>query len=312
MQSWNQLVPKLTSESRYSPKRTHSKAQGRSLFRSYMQALEKWLHELPDELRVRQDGETKPVPHLYCMEMVHHTCIILLAKPFTLVNSNGTPASDSSRQQDSSSGFTGMAADTCVRAAKKTCFLGKKYREAFGNCRRAPLTTTHCTLSAALILLHARRAKNDQLTESDHGSVLSCVTILQELSVSWTPPRRYWRSLMAMIETQRAVAHTIIPKEHCPASLDRPAATDVECHRSSQSHPESTPSLLEGARICDMNGMQTSPGDLSLMDMVTEPPEVHYDQFILDMPFWTGIQADLDPNIWAWDLPAGMGDTSMS
>ena len=195
-----------------------------------------------------------------------------------------------------------MAAARCLEAAKEICSLGKSYRDTFGNCRKAPLTFTHCTLSAALILLHAREVKDDQPRESDFECVLSCVKTLQELSTSWTPPRRYWRSLVAMIESQKAAG-----LKDAPADQKLSGQRGVPPELSFQSKPpwQTTPSTPDDALVSvdvdDFNGVMTTLDEPKPHIAVPDYPDLHYDQFILDMPFWTGIQADLGSETWLWD-----------
>lgn len=239
--------------------------------------------------------------------MLYHTSVILLAKPFTLHHSQSAPVQgDTSQHQNQLPELSGMAAALCLEAAKEICSLGKSYRDTFGNCRKAPLTITHCTLSAALILLHAREVKDDQPRESDFECVLSCVKTLQELSTSWTPPRRYWRSLVAMIESQKATGSKDALRQRTlhPVVSSQPEPP----WQDTLSSPNNT---LESAGADDFTAVVATLDEPKAQMAVPDYPDLHYDQFILDMPFWTGIQADLGSETWLWDTQ-GIEDVDLS
>lgn len=141
--------------------------------------------------------------------MVYYTSIILLAKPFLpkRLNPAHTQADPPSRIEED---VTSEAVVLCMDAAKNVCLLGEQYRETFGSFRRAPITVTHCTLSAALMLLYGPAEATSQ--HSNTELIQSCVVTLSELSDSWMPAQNYWRSVLCIFrDRQRSTLGT--PKE---------------------------------------------------------------------------------------------------
>lgn len=160
--------------------------------------------------------------------MVYHTSIILLAKPFLpkRLNPAHTQTDPPSRIEED---VTSKAAVLCMDAAKNVCLLGEQYRETFGSFRRAPITVTHCTLSAALMLLYGPAEATSQ--HSNTELIQSCVVTLRELSDSWMPAQNYWRSVLCIFrDRQRSTFGT--PKE-TPST--RPAAGCI--HKEGRSLP---------------------------------------------------------------------------
>ncbi|KAJ5464106.1 hypothetical protein N7475_007241 [Penicillium sp. IBT 31633x] len=131
--------------------------------------------------------------------MVYYTSIILLAKPFLPKRSarSRTHTIPSPMIDEA----TTRAASLCMEAARDICLLGKRYREAFGSFRRSPLTATHCTLSAALMILC--NLGGGKSHNADIDLVESCLVTLSELSDSWMPTQRYCRSFMRVVRDRQ-------------------------------------------------------------------------------------------------------------
>lgn len=193
----------------YAPRSLPRGAQRRTFFDSCLLELKTWKYTLPTELHTKVAGESSKYPHSYVLSMVYHTSIILLAKPFLRKKLNPALAHTDSPlriEEDVAS----KTATLCMDAAKNVCLLGEQYRETFGSFRRAPISVTHCTLSAALMLLYGPVEATSQHTNTE--CIQSCVVTLRELSDSWMPAQNYWRSVLCIFrDRQRSTFGT--PKE---------------------------------------------------------------------------------------------------
>lgn len=147
-----------------------------SFFESCFIDLKNWLFVLPKELKIDPD-QPSASPHLYTLHMCFHTCIILLAKPFLPKKANPSESS--------------IALEACRQAAKDICNLGNRYRTAFGSFRRSPITATHCTLTATLMVMF--------LGKGSRGDLDCCLLTLGKLAESWAPARRYWQTLSRVL-----------------------------------------------------------------------------------------------------------------
>lgn len=75
----------------------------------------------------------------------------------------------------------------------------------FGSFRRSPISVTHCTLSAVLTLLNARNNKWDGVVEASNNKNIELgLKVLEELSVSWNPARRFRQSLQKLYRPSRS------------------------------------------------------------------------------------------------------------
>ncbi|KAF4459425.1 Transcription factor [Fusarium albosuccineum] len=172
----------------YAPKKLTHDAQRRTFFDSCLLELKGWIYTLPSELKISRSSR-HDFPQAYILNMVHQTSIILLAKPF--LPKTRPPPSPAYAQGT----LTKKAADLCIEAAMEIRSLGEQYRQVFGSFRRSPITATHCSLSAALIAANAHDFRGTEVNKDDRDCVSSCIQTLQELSDSWTPSRRFWRTL---------------------------------------------------------------------------------------------------------------------
>ncbi|KAH6950812.1 fungal-specific transcription factor domain-containing protein [Fusarium avenaceum] len=160
----------------YAPKGPDTAHKRQSFFDTCFLDLQNWLFALPKELKIDPD-QPSASPHLYILHMCFHTCIILLAKPF-LPKKATSPESS-------------IALEACRQAAKDICNLGNRYRTAFGSFRRSPITATHCTLTATLMVMF--------LGKGSRGDLDCCLLTLGELAESWAPAKRYWQTLSRVL-----------------------------------------------------------------------------------------------------------------
>ncbi|KAG5660937.1 hypothetical protein KAF25_002580 [Fusarium avenaceum] len=160
----------------YAPKGLDTAHKRQSFFDSCFLDLQNWLFALPKELKIDSD-QPSASPHLYTLHMCFHTCIILLAKPFLPKKANPSESS--------------IALEACRQAAKDICNLGNRYRTAFGSFRRSPITATHCTLTATLMIMF--------LGKGSRGDLDCCLLALGELAESWAPAKRYWQTLSRVL-----------------------------------------------------------------------------------------------------------------
>lgn len=135
--------------------------------------------------------------------MVYHTAIILLARPYVQSRAFEDPAS---LEPDA---VVIKAQDVLLEAARSISSLGGQYRKVFGSFRRSPITATHANLSAALALFNPRGANppGARCNPSDDARIKSCLQTLEELSVAWTPPRKYLSSVLKMMQVDSAGQH---------------------------------------------------------------------------------------------------------
>ncbi|KAF7558177.1 hypothetical protein G7Z17_g71 [Cylindrodendrum hubeiense] len=168
----------------------------------------------------------------------------------------------------------------CTEAAKEICLIGEMYRENFGSFRQSPLTATHCTLSAALVLLRGYKPDNENVIGPEMDFVNSCIQTLKELSVSWTPPRRYWRSLVGIIEHRQGQASgstTIVG-----------GARVIEQGQSETTSAYAT-NTLGGPNDTSQGSTQEPAQFMTGTDMPQD--ELMFD---FDMPFWSGLAPNFE------------------
>ncbi|OAL49308.1 hypothetical protein IQ07DRAFT_76934 [Pyrenochaeta sp. DS3sAY3a] len=166
----------------YNPKPSIAAHQKVSFIASAILDLKNWHYDLPRELSLESNGGAQNEPAVYVLHMLYHTVNILLMKPSLLK----TQATDARKRSH--------------HAATEICSVATKYRRTFGSFRLSPITATHCTLSAALILL---RATNQQWEESsptvNTKNIGLCLRVLEELSVSWNPAKRIRQNLQKLL-----------------------------------------------------------------------------------------------------------------
>lgn len=157
----------------YYPKSRMPK-QERDLFISKTNLeLKNWYYDLPKELGIEYNGILQDQPAVYIIHMVYHTSIILLVKP-SLLGSQDEAARRMSYQ-----------------AAVDICSVATRYRRRFSSFRQSPITATHCTLSAVLILISAGTHDWQGVNATSNIKNIELgLTVLDELSASWHPAKR--------------------------------------------------------------------------------------------------------------------------
>ncbi|KAK7450000.1 hypothetical protein Landi51_05717 [Colletotrichum acutatum] len=163
----------------YAPKPLYKGPQRISFLHSCTLELKTWFYELPADLRIDKQND---LPQVYTLHMVYHTCCILLFKPFLLKSKDTPPAlkTDTAKR----------AEVLCIESAKRICHAGKKYRQVFGSFRRSPITATHCTLTAALVLIQYASPDPEFANTGRPCCTIyieACLEVLAELGISWRP-----------------------------------------------------------------------------------------------------------------------------
>ncbi|KAJ5781353.1 hypothetical protein N7457_006513 [Penicillium paradoxum] len=196
----------------WSPKPLIQPEQRSAFFESCVLELKSWYYDLAPELKVDRPSGPSRFPHAYTLYMVYHTVCILLCVPFFRHNSDRkdvkNPA-DLHEQQN----LNDKAPDAesiqkvvsiCSDSARRMCTVAEKYRQVFGSFKLSPITSTHCMLSAALIIIEQcctdpairSRSGNQALqSPSSRAAVGLCLQVLRELSTSWNIAKRIGRNL---------------------------------------------------------------------------------------------------------------------
>ncbi|KAL4814303.1 fungal-specific transcription factor domain-containing protein [Aspergillus spinulosporus] len=172
----------------WAPKPLLKEHQRPSFLHSCLLDLRSWFYDLPTELRINR-STPNTYPQAYTLHMVYHTTRILLAKPFITRKHPET---------DREAVSTALTASR--ESARAICLTAQKYRHVFGGFQKSPITATHCTLSAALVLL--AEAEAEAKTSLVSPAIVSlknklnlCLAVLDELSKSWTPAKYIARNL---------------------------------------------------------------------------------------------------------------------
>lgn len=157
--------------------------------------LKGWFYDLPQELKLDRKGNTNRLPQAYILHMSYHTQHILIMKPF-LVKPVMIRAEPHAQPGQNPEIVTQQALSVCYKAATSILDIIKKYQQAFGSFRNAPLSAAHCTLSAALIFIQTRPLGLDGRGGStDCNNIELCLKVLDELSVAWSPARSMHKNL---------------------------------------------------------------------------------------------------------------------
>ncbi|KAL4749961.1 hypothetical protein BDW72DRAFT_204295 [Aspergillus terricola var. indicus] len=160
----------------WAPKPLLKEHQRSSFLHSCLLDLRSWFYDLPTELP-------------YTLHMVYHTTRILLAKPFI-----------TRKHPETDREAVNIALTASRESARAVCLTAQKYRHVFGGFQKSPITATHCTLSAALVLLAEVEAEAKTSLVSPAIAPLKnklklCLTVLDELSKSWSPAKYIARNL---------------------------------------------------------------------------------------------------------------------
>ncbi|PLB49929.1 Zn(II)2Cys6 transcription factor [Aspergillus steynii IBT 23096] len=177
------LIQEKMILSLWAPKPLLNAKQRPAFLKSCLLDLRSWLYDLPTELRIDRPNS---IPQAYTLHMIYYTARILLAEPYSK-----TPQSKEDDSQTPNE-TANLALDVCRESARAICLVAQKYRQIFGSFERSPISATHCTLSAALVLLR----ETEMLSTASHKAKLNiCVTVLDELSKTWHPARAIGRSV---------------------------------------------------------------------------------------------------------------------
>ncbi|EEU48974.1 uncharacterized protein NECHADRAFT_75680 [Fusarium vanettenii 77-13-4] len=181
----------------YAPNKTVLDAEKYSFFDMCLMTLRGWYHSLPDHvgLDTREQQNSQRSPHVHILHMVYHTSIILLCKPFITNKPLGESDTAPELHHTAASDVRRKASAMCREAAKEICLITERYRETFGSFRQSPLTATHCTLMAILVTLHGEDSRAYETSQGARKGLKTAMKTLEELSDSWTPPRRYWHTM---------------------------------------------------------------------------------------------------------------------
>ncbi|KAL6232640.1 hypothetical protein BDW75DRAFT_247096 [Aspergillus navahoensis] len=172
----------------WAPKPLLKEQQRPSFLQSCLLDLRSWFYDLPTELRIDRPN-SNTYPHAYTLHMVYHTTRIILAKPFLTRKHTETDRES-----------VNLAFAASRESARAVCIAAQKYRHVFGGFQKSPITATHCTLSAALVLLAEAEAEAKTSLVSPSITSLKnklnlCLTVLDELSKAWSPARYIARNL---------------------------------------------------------------------------------------------------------------------
>lgn len=174
--------------------------------------LKTWLYDLPPALRIDQPN---PLPHAYTLHMVYHTARILLAKPFTVRHQSAAHDADASGGAQTPTQARSVSTDS----ARAICAIAQKYRQHFGSFRLSPITATHCTLSAATVLLED--IAGEDMLPSQKSRLEVCVGVLDELAGVWQPARRIGTNLRRLLRTRYNL--TLLPGSRAESPLQATA-----------------------------------------------------------------------------------------
>ncbi|KAH6900508.1 putative fungal-specific transcription factor [Thelonectria olida] len=274
----------------YAPKSPRHELPKKTFFESCLLTLKGWYYDLSPQLKPsRQEGGTE-LPQAYTLRMVYHTSIILLTKPFLPKRAALASRSKAGERAEDEEqvGFGERVQAICLEAAKEICALGEEYRRAFGSFRQSPITATHCTLSAALVILQAKswREPNDGF----ENAIESCIRTLKELSDSWTPPRRFHHNLLKLIEASEGGPLKATSALHLAKGSDGEG-------RIGQHAVEAVGDDIPGPQS-EERGLSDQA---SFLDEQSTNLGIQWDgttgsQSIFDMQFWSGFRWDSD-----WD-----------
>lgn len=184
---------KLT-KARWAPKPTLNQHQRPAFLKSCLLDLKTWLYDLPPALRIDQPNH---LPHAYTLHMVYHTARILLAKPFTVRHQSASSDADANAGAQTQT----QAQSVSIDSARAICTIAQKYRQQSDSFHLSPITATHCTLSAATVLLEDIGGKEDMLP-SQKSRLEVCVGVLEELARSWQPARHIGNNLRRLLRAK--------------------------------------------------------------------------------------------------------------
>ncbi|PKX93393.1 Zn(II)2Cys6 transcription factor [Aspergillus novofumigatus IBT 16806] len=176
----------------WAPKPALNQHQRPAFLKSCLLDLKTWFYDLPPALRTDQPNH---LPHAYTLHMVYHTARILLAKPFTVRHQSVSSDADTKSGGQTQTQAQSVSTDS----ARAICTIAQKYRQHFGSFHLSPITATHCTLSAATVLLEDI---DGDVAPSQKTRLEVCVGVLEELARSWQPARHIGNNLRRLLSAR--------------------------------------------------------------------------------------------------------------
>lgn len=203
--------------------------------------------------------------------MVYHTNYILLLRPLTsglAPDAHGKIAA-----------LAQKAGSMSVKAAKQICLIGKKYQQVFGSFRQSPVTATHCSLSAAVVLIHAELVQTGSDSGTSNSSDLqTLLNVSGELSISWDIARRIRRSLIETLDKKYPGVYS----HNLPDTVE---SNNVSSEGVQVTSPDivSEPWNLVGPEMHD-NGGPRDPDIAQLADTNLLGEQISYPAFLESIP----------------------------
>ncbi|KAL5048060.1 hypothetical protein BDW71DRAFT_196449 [Aspergillus fruticulosus] len=207
---------------------------------------------------------------------VYHTTRTLLSKPFL------------TRKHTETNREAAILAQTAsCESARAVCLAAQKYRHVFNGFQKSSITSAHCTLSAALILLAEAETSlvSPAITSLKHKLNL-CLTVLDKLSNSWSPARYIAHNLrkLCLLVTSDEIFSTETPLNFAGKSdFDATIPLDMSAEL-----PYNASELPEHG-VPQLSPMKARPSHWTLSMSVDSPP-VDYGFFdILNDATWNRI-----------------------
>ena len=154
--------------------------------------------------------------------MVYHTARILLAKPFLRRANFSSALSESDKEDTTTAGMSNMSKPERILeySARQICATAKKYQRSFGSFRLSPVSATHCTLTAATVLLRLYPECCVQPKSRAMSDLQVCLDVLGELSTSWHTAYKLRQNLQNQISSRQAM-HAAKRDDSSSPSLER-------------------------------------------------------------------------------------------
>ncbi|OHE98437.1 hypothetical protein CORC01_06228 [Colletotrichum orchidophilum] len=292
----------------YAPKPLYKGPQRISFLHSCTLELKTWFYELPAELRIDKHND---VPQVYTLHMVYHTCCILLFKPF-LLKFKDTPAAlktDTAKR----------AEVLCIEAAKRICHAGKKYRQVYGSFRKSPITATHCTLTAALVLIQYASPDPDFANTGRPCCTVyieACLEVLAELGISWNPARRMRCDLIKYLYQKypERMPNSLLQQSYRdPTTMVEKDATTTQPQQTLEQNLCPLMTMIDQDFTWDEEFEQGLQGTLqnggsesafntqfALADSIGNMGEQNGSSF-MDDTFWAGVNFDINFEAQSWE-----------
>ncbi|KAF4543796.1 Zn(II)2Cys6 transcription factor [Lasiodiplodia theobromae] len=226
----------------YAPKPALKGQQKAQFLSCCILELKNWFYDLPSEMRIDRLSE-KRAPQVYTTHMVYHTSFILLMKPF-LAKDQPEEAQSAER-----SDMAKKAAAICHEASRQMILVARKYQHLYGSFRKSPVTATHCSLSAALTLMHISKLNGEEVPKanSKHARMIeACLEVLQELSTSWDIARRLRENLVKLYEQFCGSEGSLNQAAQSGASGNVEKTIDHVSQLTSPAADDALPFFLEG------------------------------------------------------------------